>query len=159
MQVRLATVEDAAAISGLIRPLVEKYVAHEFSTEGAENLLDSMAPEAIARNIAESFRYHIAEVEGKIAGVVATADNRHLFHLFVAEAFQRQGIARRLWAVAKQACLDAGGSGEFTVNSSRYAVSVYKKLGFVELGPTVVRNGVVFIPMRSASEEHGELVD
>jgi hypothetical protein len=30
---------------------------------------------------------------------------------------------------------------------------------FVELGPAVERNGVVFIPMRSASEEHGGLVD
>lgn len=157
MQIRLATVEDAAAISDLMRPLVEKYVAHELSAEGAKNLLESMTPEAIARN-AETFRYHLAEVSGKIVGVVATADNRHLFHLFVAEAFQRQGIARGLWAVAKQACRDAGGLGAFTVNSSRYAVGVYRRLGFVELGPAVERNGVVFIPMRSASAERGGLV-
>ena len=47
MVIRLATVEDARAISDLIRPLAERYIAHEFSPEGARNLLASMEPEAI----------------------------------------------------------------------------------------------------------------
>lgn len=34
MQIRLATKEDATAISNLIRPLATKFIAHEYSAEG-----------------------------------------------------------------------------------------------------------------------------
>jgi GNAT superfamily N-acetyltransferase len=140
MQIRLATKDDATAISGLIRPLAERDIAQEYSAEGADNLLGSMSPEAIERYLSENYRYHVAEENGELAGVVATWENRHLYHLFVAEAFQRQGLARRLWEIARQACLEAGGSGTFTVNSSRFAVGVYQRLGFVEASPSVEKN-------------------
>ena len=39
MRLRQATVEDAVAISELIRPLAGKYIACEFSATGAKNLL------------------------------------------------------------------------------------------------------------------------
>ena len=90
----------------------------------------------------------MAEENGCLAGVTATRDDKHLYHLFVAEPFQRRGLARALWDHAKQACLEAGNPGEFTVNSSRFAVGLYVKLGFVPLGPEVDRNGVISIPMR-----------
>jgi GNAT superfamily N-acetyltransferase len=150
MLIRLAGIDDAAAISELIRPLAARYIAHELSAEGAKNLLGSMTPDAIERCFRSNYRYHVAEGQGEVVGVVATRDNHHLFHLFVAESHQRRGLAKRLWAVAKQACLDAGGSGAFTVNSSQFALGVYKKLGFVEASPPVEQNGVVFVPMRSA---------
>jgi GNAT superfamily N-acetyltransferase len=149
MRIRLATKEDAAAISGLIRPLAAKFIAREFSPEGVENLLSGMTAEAVQQFLDAGFRYHVAEEGGDLLGVVATRDDRHLYHLFVAETFQRRGLAREMWAVARQACLDAGWPGAFTVNSSRYAVEVYKKLGFVEAAPPTEKDGVVFIPMRS----------
>ena len=37
---------------------------------------------------------------------------------------------------------------KFTVNSTPYAVPVYKKLGFIEADTKVERDGIAFVPMR-----------
>ena len=145
--IRLATLADAESISALIAPLAEKYIAHEFSEEGYRTLLDSMTPDAIRGYIAKGFRYHVAEESGGVVGVVATRDNSHLYHLLVAERSQGRGLARELWQVARQACREAGNPGEFTVNSSRFAVGLYEKLGFKREGEDI-RAGVVTIAMR-----------
>jgi len=148
MHIREATREDAAAISALILPLAETYIAHEFSPEGARTLLAFMQPHAIEGYITSGMRYHVVEQHGMLAGVVAVRNNGHLFHLFVAEAFQGRGLARRLWEVARKAACEAGNPGEFTVNSSTAAVGMYHKLGFVESGPPETVDGVTSIPMR-----------
>lgn len=148
MNIRSATLDDAATISALIAPLAEKFIAHEFSEEGARCLLGSLTPEAIRGYLASGFRYHVAEDYGQLLGVVGTRDSRHLYHLFVAESAQGRGFAQALWAVAKQACQDAGYAGEFTVNASQGAVGFYEKLGFERAGEDTVRNGVITVPMR-----------
>ena len=148
MLIRLATLDDAAAISELIRPLAENYIAHEFSPEGAQNLLASMTPEAIRRYLNAEYRYHVAEAGDGLAGAVATRDNAHLYHLFVAESHQGQGLARTLWETAQRACQEAGHRGDFTVNSSTFAQAVYRKFGFVETGPPQAHKGVISIPMK-----------
>jgi GNAT superfamily N-acetyltransferase len=148
VNIRPATLHDAAAISVLIAPLAEKFITHEFSETGARCLLGSLTPEAIRGYLASGFRYHVAEDNGQLLGVVGTRDNRHLYHLFVAEPAQGRGLARALWAVAKQACQDAGHAGEFTVNASQGAVGFYEKLGFERAGEDAVRNGVIAVPMR-----------
>ena len=75
-------------------------------------------------------------------------DNSHLYHLFVAEKYQRKGIAKKLWQLAMDACLSRGSTGEFTVNSSEYARGVYEQLGFIALSGPEEKNGVVYIPMK-----------
>ncbi len=147
MLIRLADIDDAPAISDLITPLARKQIAHEFSDEGARNLLSSMTPEAIDGYFRSGYRYHVAEDAGRLVGVVAVRDNKHLYHLFVVEQYQGQGLARELWSVAKEACVAAGNPGEFTVNSSRFALGMYRKFGFVESGPPENKQGVVYFPM------------
>ena len=66
----------------------------------------------------------MAELGPALAGVVAVRDGTHLFHLFVASEFQRQRIARRLWAHAMQAAQSAVRVEAFSVNSSLFAVPV-----------------------------------
>ena len=80
-------------------------------------------------------------------GVVATRDDRHLYHLFVAESHQRRGVARSLWELARRACVQAGSEGPFTVNSSQFAVEVYERLGFRATSGAMEMNEVVFVPM------------
>ena len=154
--IREATVDDAAAISGLIRPLAEKFIAVDFSPAGARNLLASMEPDAVAGYFELGYKYHVAEQDGVLAGVVAVRDNSHLYHLFVAEPFQGRGVARRLWQTARDACRRAGNPGSFTVKSSRFAVVVYRKLGFVESGPPESRDGITCFPMELTGCEAAE---
>jgi GNAT superfamily N-acetyltransferase len=148
MLIRRATIDDASDISGLIRPLAEKYIAGDFSPEGAQHLLASMEPDAIERYLESLFAYHVALAGEQLAGVVGIRDNRHVYHLFVADAHRGQGLARELWHVARDACRQAGNSGEFTVNSSKFAVGVYRAFGFVESGPPETKQGVTSVPMK-----------
>ena len=148
MQIREATIVDTRAISELIRPLAEEYIAHEFSPEGAANLLASIEPGAIEGYMTSGFKYHVVEENGAVIGVVGVRDNSHLYHLFVADDFRGQGLARELWDVARDGCREAGHLGDFTVNSSRFAVEMYRKFGFVETGPPETKNGVTSVPMK-----------
>lgn len=148
--IRPAHPDDARAISGLICDQVEKFIAPELTAEGRQTLLREMDGAHIAAHLADpAFRYHVCEdPPGHIVGIVSTRDHSHLFGLYVADAYHGRGIARRLWETARDACLEAGGSGEFTVKSSRYAVRVYEKFGFEREGGEMEKSGVVFIPLR-----------
>ena len=111
-------------------------------------LLGSMDEPSIRGDIESGYRYHVAEEAGELAEVAAVRDNSHLYHLFVSERFQGQGLARRLWEVAKTASLSAGNPGLFTVNSYRYAAGMYESCGFIRQSEEVNCSGVVCIPMK-----------
>ena len=112
--------------------------------------------------LARGFVYHVAEVEGTLAGFIAVRDRSHVYSLYVDKAYHRRGIARRLWETAKRAALaDAGRSGHpgiFTVNSSNHALPFYASLGFVPTKPMQV--GIVrYNPMHLVVRAGRPLVD
>ncbi|MBS1213451.1 MAG: GCN5-related N-acetyltransferase [Proteobacteria bacterium] len=148
LKIRLATTTDNFRISELLCSLTARYIACEFPVEAASQLLRSMDAAAIEDYLTSGYRYHVAEKNGELAGVVAILGNSHLYHLFVSERFQGQGLARVLWEAARAACLDAGTPGLFTVNASRYAVGMYEKFGFARQGEAIDRDGVICIPMK-----------
>ena len=144
----MATPGDSDSISSLLCSLASKFIANEFSSEARHILLKSMTPGAIEKYIQSGYRYHVAETDSQVVGVVAVRDNVHLFHLFVAEQYQRRGIATQLWKVAKTVCLNEGNPGEFTVNSSSFARDVYEKLGFISCSDPQEIDGILFYPMK-----------
>jgi ribosomal protein S18 acetylase RimI-like enzyme len=146
MRIRRATEQDAAAISRMVVPLVERFIARTLEPSAALRLLNSMTAEAMAGYLTGPYRYHVAEDREGLLGVVGMRDDRHLYHLFVSERAQGRGLGSCLWQVARQACIEAGGDGDFTVNASRNAVGFYRKQGF-EVEKTVVRDGVVSVAM------------
>ena len=101
-----------------------------------------------------AYVYHVAEAGQDLVAVIAVKENRHLYHLFVAERYQRQGVAKKLWEHAMHTCLDLGNTGEFTVSSSLYAKPVYERLGFVTQSGPREKMGVVYIPMKLTIEHH-----
>lgn len=149
--VRLGTPADASAISAFITALSAKFIAHEFTAPARERFLATLAPDALESYLTAGFRFHVAERDGEIAGVVATRDDRHLYHLFVAEALHGSGLGRRLWGIAREASQAAGHDGDFTVNASRFAVGFYERLGFRLDGDENEVDGVVSVPMRFGS--------
>jgi GNAT superfamily N-acetyltransferase len=129
--IRAATPDDAVAISALILPLAEKFITCEFSIEGRRALLESLTPEILRERILGRYCYFIAEQGDEAAGVIAIREAVHVFHLFVAEEFHRHGVGRALWEFVRDEALRSGNPGRFTVNSSRYAIPFYERLGFV----------------------------
>jgi len=147
-EIRRARLEDAAAISRLAQELTRRFIARDCTEEGLRFLLGSLEPEAIGRNIATDCRYHVAESRGEIIGAVAVHENRHLYHLFVAEAFQRRGVGRELWQAARAASVAAGNPDRFTVNAACSVCAVYERLGFTAASAPVRKNGILTVPMR-----------
>jgi GNAT superfamily N-acetyltransferase len=116
---------------------------------GAEEFLVSVSAEAERGYIGSTrYFYLLAEVDGECAGVIALRDGTHLFRLFVARKFQRQGLARELWRRARQALGPVDQAMSFTVNSSTMAVPVYKRLGFEQTSPQEAMHGITSVPMR-----------
>jgi len=160
--IRPATAEDAPAISALVLS-----VAHFFTLDpkglGAEDFLRTLEPDAVAARLsAASFATWVAVADGDgatgatgadgtngatgsaMADVVVVRGGSHLFHLFVAEPFQGQGVARRLWL---HALSHLAPGTRTTVNATPFAQGFYERMGFVATGPTVQTRGIAFVPM------------
>ena len=150
--IRPMVTADVPMVAELLRVLAEKYIAHEFVPAARASFLSKNDEAAIAQFVADGFRYHVAEVDGIIVGFVGVRDDRHLYHLFVAEPHHRRGIARRLWEVASAECRERGHTGAFTVNSSNNAVAVYERLGFRRTASVQDSGGVLFNPMALAAD-------
>ncbi len=149
--IRLATTADAVAISALVTRLTRQYVLPDQPQAAAVRLIGWMAASAIAERIDLGDRHHVAEIDGVLVGVVATRDNSHMHLLFVDTCYQRRGIARALWRVARDACIEAGHSGPISVNASAFAVPTYLRFGFVALGPQETHEGIVTTPLEYRS--------
>lgn len=147
MSYRPANLRDAAAISELVTALAEKFITPDYSSTGAAVLLESMSPEQTRERMKLGFRYRVAVERRRIVGVIAMIPRGHLYHLFVAETHHRRGIARTLWTTARDEALENGNPGRITVNSSRYAVPVYRRFGFVEDGGITAKNEITCQPM------------
>ncbi|PKD40722.1 GNAT family N-acetyltransferase [Methylomonas sp. Kb3] len=149
--IRTALATDAECVSQLIGSVANRCTISP-TGDGAELFYSSISPQAIGSYIADAnFLYLVGLLNGKLAGVVAVRDARHLFHLFVAPDCQYQGIGTALALRAINLSLAACPSETFTVNASLPSVPFYVRLGFQPLGPKIEDKGVAFVPMQLPS--------
>jgi GNAT superfamily N-acetyltransferase len=148
MLIRPIEGDDVPAVARLLHRLARDFIVHESTPEGAATFLRENDEEAIGRYIAQGHVYHVAQIDGEIAGFVSVRDCSHLFHMFVGAKWQGQGVARKLWEVARSSAIERGGSGAFTVNASNFAVPVYEAMGFVRTAPMQCVKGLYFNPMK-----------
>nr|WP_298171208.1 GNAT family N-acetyltransferase [uncultured Pseudomonas sp.] len=150
--IRPARETDSPAIAALIDSLVPHILAAP-GAPAAEAFMASISPAAIAGYIRNpDYRYLLGFIGETLVGAAAIRDDNHLYHLFVDGQFHRRGIATALWTQLREAAMEAGNTGEFTVNSSINAIAVYSRLGFVAVGEVQHKNGLQFQPMRLATE-------
>jgi len=155
MLIRSLVASDIPAVATLLHALAREYIVHESPPEGAATFLAENGEMGVRGFVARGHVYHVAVIDGELAGFVAVRDCSHLFHLFVGARWHRRGVARALWETARAAALAGGGDGSFTVNSSNFAVPVYESFGFVRVGPTQCAKGLYFNPMRLSASEAG----
>lgn len=147
MLIRPIEQDDIAPVARLFRELALEFIVCGISRENASTFLRENDQEGIRGYIERGWVYHVALSDGELAGFVGVRELGHLFHLFVGKDWQRRGVARRLWEVARQASAASGHTGGFTVNASRYGLPVYEALGFVPTAPEQCVRGIRFIPM------------
>lgn len=155
MSIRAAIHADVPTISSLVTSLAHYYMDNKKGAVPSwlEGTLTQYA--FLARLSDADYLNFVFEVAGSIVGYIAVKHPGHLYHLFVAEAFQGKGISRSLWEHVR----NQSQYRSFSVRSSMHAVPVYKRFGFLETGPVGTRDGVSFQPMellvpRSAKQNH-----
>jgi len=141
-QVRSATPEDAFAIAAIYAPhVLHGSASFEVEAPDAEEILLRRA--AI---LELGLPYLVAEIDGEIAGYAYasrfrpraayrfTAENS----VYVAERFQRRGVARLLMQQLMESCANAGIREMIAViadpSISLPSVTLHRSLGFQEVG-------------------------
>jgi hypothetical protein len=82
--IRDATPADATAISGLVCRVAGDTIFADGPEDGRRYFMAMNAPAATAGKLNDSaYRYHVAEQDGRIVGMVAIRGNAHVYHLFV----------------------------------------------------------------------------
>ncbi|WP_299198695.1 GNAT family N-acetyltransferase [uncultured Amphritea sp.] len=143
MSIRIAVESDVLQIADLVASL-----SHFYLDEPGQELpfwfRESITEAAFAARVSSpEYLNFVFEEAGVLIGYISIKGGNHLYHLFVAEAFQGRGISRLLWLHAKE----RSQSKSFSLRSSLYAVPVYKRFGFVESGPVGSKDGISFQPM------------
>ena len=140
---------EAAAVSALILASFDEFIGSDYEAEeGIAEFRSFAAPEALESRAAGDHLVRVATVDGTLAGMIEIREHNHVALLFVDKAYQHQGIARGLLRAALADARAADPDVErVTVNSSRYGVAAYERLGFRQTGPERTVNSIVFIPM------------
>lgn len=145
---RMGRPEDAGAIGVLVRRVARRWVVPDQPREAGLAMLRRFGARGIRKRMKEGQRFHLAYLDGVLAGVAAMRDDAHLVQLFVGTRYQRRGIARRLWRRAMADAVRRAGTRRFTLNASRCALPFYLRLGFMPTGPEGRSPmGVVSTPM------------
>lgn len=149
MDIHLAREGDVDAISALLVALTREHLPVNCTAEGLRHLLATMTPAAVRERMAGDYVHWVAVQDETLAGVCALREKRHLYHLFIANAFQRQSVGRRLVDVAITYCRDHAPSTDvLTVNASSFGIPAYQRMGFTLDGAPQELNGVRYQPMR-----------
>jgi len=143
MEIRKIAPKDYEVVSNLIEQVSRKFLFHEFTKEGQRKYLTSVTGQGIVNNVKAGIEYWVAEIEGKVVGVIAFKNTSHLYNLFVAEAYHHKGIAKTLWNTATK----DHKVKTYTVFSSSYAIPVYEKLGFNKTNKPFDEEGIFCTPM------------
>ncbi|NJD04817.1 MAG: GNAT family N-acetyltransferase [Ruminiclostridium sp.] len=136
-------------VSDMVWEVFKEFVAPGYSTEGIETFKSFIQATELKR-AAESGRFFtICCWDGEaLAGSITMRDSNHISLLFVKKDYHRRGIAKELFSRGLQKCKEIKPDlYEISVNSSPYALEIYKKLGFSVIGEQTTRDGITYIPM------------
>jgi GNAT superfamily N-acetyltransferase len=143
--------EEQQVCDFVVRVFTES-VAPLYSPEGVQEFVTYAAdPGRLRSRLLSNHLVLVAEIRGRIVGVLEMRNSDHISLFFTDGEAQRQGIGRKLWQLALDACLESQPSvARITVRSSPNAVGAYEKLGFRAEGAEQTVNGIRFVPMAFA---------
>lgn len=144
--IKEATINEIRMIRTFVRKVYDRFLSCHHSKEGNKQFYEFIEYSQFLKrmNTAESKIFYKTNRLGMIIGVIELRYGSHISLLYVHENYQRKGIAKELFAFVKlQNCTQ-----KYTVNSSIYAVTIYRKMGFVAQVKKIQKtSGVQYLPM------------
>lgn len=148
MKIRKAIQKDVSSLSRLVASLSKYYLTSDQS-KLPNWFIASIKPSSFAsRILSDEFTCYVAEDKGEVIGYIALKGKDHLYHLFVDESHQRQGVASALWSHLLSE-VDLEGC---KLRSSLTAIPFYKILGFTEINTPEIESGISYQAMEWKAE-------
>ena len=146
MEIRELAKEEYGAALDLAWEVFQKFEAPDYAPQGVKAFYASIHdPDYLAQ-----LRIYSAFDGDALIGILATrSGGTHIALFFVRGAYHRQGVGRQLFF---RACRE-NSAGQMTVNSSPYAVEVYRRLGFCETDAEQTTDGIRYTPMSNLQME------
>ena len=139
---------EETEISDLILRVFDEFIGYEYSEKGKNTFRGYVSSQSISDRFRKGNMLLTCRIDNSIAGIIEVRDNNHISLFFVDPAYQKRGIGKALMhEVFKRL---TGKTETISVNSSKYAEPVYKKLGFKRTGSLQEKDGIIFIPMEKA---------
>ncbi len=129
----------------LVSEVFKEFQAPEYSVEGIANFNKFIDFNNMSELIhSEKITLYGYYINNKIIGIIGFRSPNHICLLFVDKKFHQKGIAKALFGylLENQSNLDV-----ITVNSSPYALNVYKKLGFKGESTIIEEDGIKYVPL------------
>lgn len=123
----------------LIWEVFSRFEAPDYSPEGISSFREILDD---SEYINERDFYGAFDSE-KMVGVLGRGKTAHINFFFVKKEYHRKGIGRKLF----EAMLNDCDEKRITVNSSPYAVNIYKHFGFVPTDSEKETKGIKYTPM------------
>lgn len=116
------------------------YEAVKYTEDGKKMFFDAIH----SKEYLDMLQAYGAFDNQKLIGVIATRNHGcHVALFFVDGRYHQKGIGRQLW----NHVLKYQRAERITVHSSLFAVPVYKKLGFRQIGEITQEDGITYVPM------------
>lgn len=140
LEIRAVLADELPEALALVKRVFLQYEAPDYSKQGIDTFLSFLLDQ---EKIAE-LKLLGAFEKGQVIGVLAMRGASHIALFFVESAMQGKGVGRALFSAARESCP----CDLMTVNSSPYAVEIYKRLGFAPLSEEQEKDGIRFTPMK-----------
>lgn len=146
MKIRKIRKDEIKQACRLVLEVFDEFVAPDYCVEGIKEFRQYINPELIEQRLKINCIIYIAEIDNLIVGVLELRDFNHISLLFVKKENHNQGVAKAL--VGKAVTISLKNKAEkLEVNSSPFAVNIYKRLGFIEIDWEKTVNGIRFTAM------------
>ena len=125
-----------------------QYEAHDYPKEGIETFRRFLAD----REKIEALEMYGSYEGDELTGMIAMGNEGEQVTLFFVDGkHQRRGVGRKLF----EAALSRSSSETITVNSSAFAVGIYRRLGFTAVAEEQTSNGLRYTPMIYKNKNSG----
>ena len=141
--VRKMEEKDLESVSATCMASFQQSVAGTLSEEGVSTFSKIAATNAFLERMKGDNLVLVAEIDGKVEGVIELKEGRHVAMLFINPECQKKGIGKALLSSA----LNYAKVETITVSASLSSVPAYEKYGFKCKGGVDESAGLVYQPM------------